>query len=87
MLRAGKVSTSRSGSFILPEAVAALVRSGVELGDADDKVFGRTKSGQGSGTVGFLSNSLITRQSYYEHCTILALLPFMQPEHYPEHLL
>lgn len=38
-----------------------------------------------SGTVGFLTHGLISRESYYEHCTALALIPFMWPQYYPEH--
>ncbi len=45
--RTGAVSKARSASFMLPEQIVQLVRQGVELGDADDRVFGRVKSGQG----------------------------------------
>jgi len=63
--------------------VAELVRDGMELGAADDKVFSRVKSGRGSGTVGKLTGDLITRQSYYEHAVTLALIPMMNPKLYP----
>eukprot|EP00873_Tetraselmis_striata_P037198 jgi/Tetstr1/457462/TSEL_044045.t1 len=49
-------------------------------------VFRRMKSGQGTGTVGRLTGGLITRQSYYEHTVLLALAPFLNPEHFPEHV-
>lgn len=35
---AGAESIARSGSFVLPPSLAALVDAGMELGDADDKV-------------------------------------------------
>jgi non-canonical (house-cleaning) NTP pyrophosphatase len=44
-------------------------------------------SGQGSGTVGQLTRGLITRETYYEHTVLLALAPFLNPKHYPKHLL
>ena len=158
--RTGALSKARSASFMLPDQIVQLVRQGVELGDADDRVFGRVKSGQGcvggwlagwlggsssklswlllwrrcgwplcclaaaaliswpaaaprasallsqpwrtrpvpsphppantrthpcrSGTVGKLTGGLITRAGYYEHAVLLALLPFMNPQLYPE---
>ena len=47
-----KTGSSRTSTFALPQVVADLVRQGVELGKADDQVFGRENSGRGDGTVG-----------------------------------
>ena len=41
-------------------------------------MFRRVKSGRGGGTVGRLTDDLITRTSYYEHMTCLALIPFLE---------
>ncbi len=67
---------ARTGAFMLPQEVANLVRSGIELGHADDQVFGRSNSKQTNGAVGLLTADLIDRQRYYEHAVILALVPF-----------
>jgi len=67
---------ARTGAFMLPQEVATLVRSGVELGIADDQVFGRSNSKQTNGAVGLLTADLIDRQRYYEHAVVLALIPF-----------
>ncbi len=67
---------ARTGAFMLPQEVATLVRSGVELGHADDQVFGRSNSKQTNGAVGLLTADLIDRQRYYEHAVVLALIPF-----------
>lgn len=80
--RSGKFGWARTGSFQLPEAVAELVRAGVELGVADDRVFGRTNSKQGTGAVGLLTRGAVTRADYYEHALQLALVPFGLVEHY-----
>lgn len=56
----GRKGQARSASFQLPDAVATLVRGGVELGSADDQVLGRTDSGHGSGTVGCDNIIIIT---------------------------
>ena len=73
---------ARSASFLLPRAVAELVEAGVELGAADDSVFRRRASGRGSGTVGFLTKGLVSREAYYEHAFSLALIPMMNAQHY-----
>ena len=63
-------------------SLSALFAEGLELGEADDRVFGRTNSKQATGAVGLLSKNLITRQSYYEHAITLALIPFLNEELY-----
>ncbi len=78
--RLGKGCT---GLFFLPPRLAQLVRQGVELGEADDIVFGRVNSKQGNGAVGLLTGDLIDRAAYYEPAVILALIPFRNPELYP----
>ena len=70
---------SRTGMFMLPEEVAELVRGGMELGHADDAVFGRSNSKQEDGSVGLMTGGVIDRAAYYEHAVVLALIPFKQP--------
>ena len=72
----------RTGSFFLPSKVAELVKGGMELGHADDEVFGQSNSKQKGGAVGLLTNNLLTRTSYYEQALILALIPFINKKHY-----
>ncbi|MBL8157006.1 MAG: inosine/xanthosine triphosphatase [Anaerolineae bacterium] len=77
--RAGLMGRARTAAFMLPDEVAALVRQGVELGEADDRVFGRVNSKQGNGAVGLLTGDVIDRAGYYEHAVVLALIPFRNP--------
>jgi inosine/xanthosine triphosphatase len=72
----------RTGTFYLPLAVAELVRSGKELGEADDIVFGRMNSKQDNGAIGLLTGNVIDRAALYEQAVILALVPFKNPELY-----
>jgi len=72
--------SSRTGTFMLPPAVAQLVRNGTELGIADDIVFRRRNSKQGNGAVGILTRDVIDRTSYYTHAVALALIPFINQE-------
>ncbi|GLI69489.1 hypothetical protein VaNZ11_014122 [Volvox africanus] len=79
----GAESTARTASFALPSALSDLMREkGMELGDADDAVFGRIRGKQGSGTIGKLSNGVLDRTEYYVQATVCALLPYMQPQLY-----
>lgn len=73
---------SRSASFFLPEKVAELVRRGVELGHADDQVFGRSNSKQMNGAVGILTADAVDREELYAHAVLLALIPFLNPTLY-----
>jgi inosine/xanthosine triphosphatase len=70
---------SRSASFFLPENVAKLVRQGMELGEADDQVFGRQNSKQTNGAVGILTADAVDREELYRHAILLALIPFLNP--------
>jgi inosine/xanthosine triphosphatase len=79
--RLGKGCTGR---FFLPPAVAELVRQGVELGEADDLIFGRSNSKQENGAVGILTGDVIDRAELYEPAVIFALIPFKNPSLYPE---
>ena len=67
---------SRTATFPLPDPVAALIRAGIELGEANDRVFARRNSKQQEGAIGTLSSGVIDRQALYEHAAIMALLPF-----------
>ncbi len=67
---------SRTATFVLPTEIADLVRAGVELGEATDRVFGGTDTKRSTGTVGPLTGGVIDRVAYYAHATVLALVPF-----------
>ncbi len=71
---------ARTGTFFLPPAVADLVRRGIELGEADDIVFGATNSKQQNGAIGLLTGDVIDRARLYEHAVVLALVSFRHPE-------
>jgi inosine/xanthosine triphosphatase len=73
---------ARTGAFFLPEAVAHLVRDGMELGDADDRVFGCTDSKREGGAVGLLTGGTIDRTGLYQHAVALALIPFRNADLY-----
>ncbi|MFS8130953.1 MAG: inosine/xanthosine triphosphatase [Candidatus Dojkabacteria bacterium] len=77
-----KVGKGRTGEFILPQKISELIRGGMELGDADDKVFGGTNSKQKNGSIGILTKDVLTRATFYEPAVVMALIPFVNPELY-----
>ena len=74
--------SARTALFQLPPLVQSLIEKGMELGDADDQVFGQKNSKQKSGAVGLLTGDVVTRTSLYEQAVILALVPFRNLELY-----
>lgn len=77
-----KIGKGRSATFMLPEKVAQLIREGMELGEADDKVFGGVNSKQKEGTIGKLTGNVIDRTRMYLDAVVFALIPFKNPELY-----
>ncbi len=77
-----KQGSARTALFRLPKEVQRLVETGLELGSADDEVFGEENSKQNSGAVGLLTGDVVTRTTLYEQAVILALIPFKNQDLY-----
>jgi inosine/xanthosine triphosphatase len=75
-----RIGRARTASYFLSDETARLIDQGMELGHADDIIFGRANSKQQNGSVGLLTGDVITRTIYYEHAVILALIPFKNPQ-------
>ena len=75
--RNGCNSTTRTVTLPLPPRVQELVREGLELGEANDRVFSTLNSKQGGGAFGLLTDGLMTREGIYTQTLILALIPFV----------
>lgn len=73
----GRVSETRSVTLPLPPEVQVLVGEGLELGEANDRVFSTLNSKQGSGAFGLLTGGRMTREGVYTQTLMLALLPFV----------
>ena len=75
--RSGHVHVGGSLSMPLPDAVAALIRGGEELGHAIDRLIGTTNINPGAGAVGILTDGLVNRQEAYETLLAYALAPVL----------
>lgn len=82
--RNGKTGYGKTGSFYLPDAVTRLINEGLELGEADDRVFKQINSKQNSGSIGILTNNVIDRENFLLDAVIFALIPFLNHEIYFE---
>lgn len=78
-----RIGRARSASFLLPEAIADKVGRGMELGQADDEVFGRTDSKRTDGAIGLLTAGALDRTGLYAQAVTAALIPFLNHDLYP----
>jgi inosine/xanthosine triphosphatase len=81
--RTGRHGTGGSLAMPLPPAVAAMIRSGAELGHAMDALVSAHDTKRGAGAVGILTAGLVDRQRAYEILVTYALAPFLTPEYWP----
>jgi len=76
----GSEAVSSSMLRPVPLPSMALVRQGLELGSANDVVFGKTNSKQANGLIGLLTNDILTREGVFRDAVISALARFLHPE-------
>ncbi|ABC27356.1 uncharacterized conserved protein [Hahella chejuensis KCTC 2396] len=74
------ISYARSAALPLPQAVVEMMDQGMELGEANDRLFGTQNSKQQTGAIGLLTRDLLSRESLYADTLILALTRFTLPE-------
>ncbi|MGD8173026.1 inosine/xanthosine triphosphatase [Vibrio sp. TRT 21S02] len=77
---------SRSSSLMLPPQVLEKLNDSNELGDVMDEVFATENIKQKGGAIGLLTHHQLTRSSVYHQALILALIPFINPEHFRANL-
>ena len=65
--------------MIVPDEAMGLIRSGKELGEACDIIFGGTNTKQAQGHFGLMTNNVITRTEAYKQGVISALASFLNP--------
>ena len=78
MDQAGRIGLASTGRCESPPSAAALIlRDGMELGDANDLVFGRVNSKHGEGAVGILTGGRIDRAAFYAPAVTMAMVRFI----------
>jgi inosine/xanthosine triphosphatase len=79
-----RIGEARTVTLPLPPAVKALVDQGLELGDANDRVFSTVNSKHKGGAFGLLTRGIYTREGVYTEALIIALVPFVNELYRPE---
>ncbi len=77
--RDGREGIGGSLAMPLPNAVARMIRGGMELGHAMDALVAEVGTKRGKGAVGILTAGRIDRQGAYEVLVTYALAPFVTP--------
>lgn len=80
--KSGLTGKAKTGTFYLPNGIAKLIESGLELGQADDEFFEKENSKHHGGSVGILTHEVVDRKTYYTQAIILALIPFLNKDLY-----
>lgn len=78
--RDGREGIGGSLAMPLPDAVARMIRDGMELGHAMDALVAERGTKHGKGAVGILTAGRIDRQGAYEVLVTYAMAPFVTPE-------
>ena len=78
-----RFGSARSATFSLPRIIQDHIRCGIELGAADDLVFGRINSKCEDGIVGHFTRGVLDRTEYYAPAVILAMIPLEWPTLWP----
>jgi len=85
--KAKKRGHGRTVSFALPPAIRHLIlNEGMEQSHATDTVLGKTGTKTTTGTIGPLTNDVLTYADWYAPAVISALVPFLKEDLYPEAL-
>ena len=78
--REGREGIGSTAKAPTPPRIVAMIQEGMELGTANDIVFGTTNSKQNDGHFGLMTKGVITRASGYRDGVIMALARFIHPE-------
>ncbi|KAM7187489.1 Maf/Ham1 [Rhypophila sp. PSN 637] len=70
---------ARTLMYYLPLETSRLVRGGMELGHAEDQIWGQTNSKQKNGSIGLLTGDVVDRKGYIQQAVVGALIPFRNP--------
>ena len=80
--REGRTGSGGSLAMPLPPAVAAMIREGLELGHAMDRLTGGRDTKYSAGASGILTAGLVDRQRAYEALVTYALAPWLAGEYW-----
>jgi inosine/xanthosine triphosphatase len=80
--KSGEIGTGSSGGLVLPPKVIAMIKSGKNLEQAIDAIFGTKEIGEGIGMFGIFTNEVVTRSEGVRHGVAFALARFLHADLY-----
>ncbi len=78
----GRMTLGHSGGFTYPPEIMDMVRDGMEVGMAMEKISGIKEIKKKMGAIGFLSKGLINRDEFNAQAVLMAMLPRISSELY-----
>lgn len=80
--RVGEVGIGSSGGLVLPQVVIDKIKSGKNLEEAIDELFGTKEIGEGIGMFGIFTKGVVTRSEGVRHGVAFALARFLHSDLY-----
>lgn len=80
--KAGDIGVGSSGGLVLPKLVIDKIKSGKNLEQAVDEIFGTKEIGEGIGMFGIFTNEVVTRSEGVRHGVAFALARFLHSDLY-----
>ncbi len=78
----GRVTLGHGPGFAYPPAVVEQVKAGRTVGDAMAEITGRTRIGQTTGAIGFLTEGRMDRTKLTEAAVLMAMVPRIRKDLY-----
>ncbi len=78
----GRMTLGHSGGFLYPPEIIHMVKSGLEVGEAMEKISGIEEIKKKMGAIGYLSKGLINRDEFNAQAVLMAMIPRIRPELY-----
>lgn len=80
--KTGDIGVGSSGGLVLPNVVIDKIKSGKNLEQAVDEIFGTKEIGEGIGMFGIFTNEVVTRSEGVRHGVAFALARFLHSDLY-----
>lgn len=71
----GKITTGMGSGFAYPPEIAELVRGGLTVGQAVDKIYDKCAVGHSEGAIGLLSKGIMDRKELTKQSVLAAMIP------------
>ncbi len=78
----GRFTYGYSGGFVYPPKIIEMVESGMEVGEAMEKLSGINEIKRGMGAIGFLTKGLLDRVEFNSQAVMMAMVPRISGELY-----